>query len=321
MSHETENKQCQICKGYLFEDDDIVICPECGAPHHRDCWQTVGHCGLIDDHGTERQYDKVKAEEQKATAEGDEKVCPSCGKTAKTEGAEFCPYCGKLYSGEPQHQHQNQGFPGGRNVFVGGIPYAPNSYGGIPKDSKIEDLKVEHVAKFVGSNAHRYIPKFATLNKHNKTSWNWAAFLFPSCWCFSRKMHLTGLMYFIILLAASLSAIPFTAFVEQFYVEGMTTTEVYTAAFENISKLDLWTGILAGVNVVLSIGPRVICGMTGDWVYRGFTFGKVRKILADPEVEDVDMTLMRSGSINLFLMIIIFYAQQYLPSIIGDFIW
>lgn len=324
MSQETENKQCQICKGYLFEDDDVVICPECGAPHHRDCWQTVGHCGVAENHGTDLQYDKVKAKEQeKSEADGDaqERVCPSCGKSAKATEGNFCPHCGKPYFGQTNDEGNADPFAGGPNVFRGGIPYAPNTFGGIPKDSKIEDVKVEHIARFVGSNPHRYVPKFATLNKQNKGSWNWAAFLFPSVWCMARKMYSQGILLFVLTLASGLSMIPFSEFVLQFFEEGMTQTQLYTEAFNNIGKLGLVPAILLGVSLVLNFVPRIILGLRADWMYRGFALDKVRKITADPEVEDLNMTLLRSGSINMFAMLLTFIAQQYLPGIIGSFIW
>ena len=65
MNKQNESKTCQFCHGILFEEDDIVVCPECGAPHHRECWQKAGKCALEEFHGTENQYDvaqKTQAE-------------------------------------------------------------------------------------------------------------------------------------------------------------------------------------------------------------------------------------------------------------------
>ena len=44
MSGETKKLTCGVCHAYLFEDDDVVYCPVCGAPHHRDCYKSIGHC-------------------------------------------------------------------------------------------------------------------------------------------------------------------------------------------------------------------------------------------------------------------------------------
>ena len=55
-----KNKQCAFCKALLFDEDDVVHCPVCGAPHHRDCYNKLGHCALEDLHGTENEYDAQK---------------------------------------------------------------------------------------------------------------------------------------------------------------------------------------------------------------------------------------------------------------------
>ena len=37
---------CPVCKQEFKEGDDIVVCPVCGAPHHRACYHQLGHCAL-----------------------------------------------------------------------------------------------------------------------------------------------------------------------------------------------------------------------------------------------------------------------------------
>lgn len=34
----TEYK-CPVCDKQFKKGDDIVVCPECGAPHHRECYE------------------------------------------------------------------------------------------------------------------------------------------------------------------------------------------------------------------------------------------------------------------------------------------
>ena len=65
MGFDVKNKKCAVCEAYLFEDDDVVCCPICGAPHHRDCYSAVGHCGLEKYHGTDLQYKAEETEEVK----------------------------------------------------------------------------------------------------------------------------------------------------------------------------------------------------------------------------------------------------------------
>ncbi len=322
MSHDTENKQCQICKGYLFEDDDIVICPECGAPHHRDCWQALGRCGVEADHGTERQYDRLEAEKFSETADDktEPRVCEHCHRESKAQGS-FCPYCGQPYSGN-RHQSHSRNNMGG-NVFMGGMPFSVDIYGGIPKDSKIEDVKVEKLAKFVGNNSQRYIPRFATLNKHNKGSWNWAAFLSPAAWFMSRKMYLYGALFFLISLAAGLCGYPFFLEYETLLQELGTgaTYSSYSIISQNLDKFSLLSMIMLFVGSSITVATRILIGRFGDWIYRTTALEKVRKISDNPEVQDVDTALAAAGSVSLLWMMVTFLAEQYLPSVIGSLIW
>lgn len=323
MKQDTENKQCQICKGYLFDEDDIVICPVCGAPHHRDCWNSVGHCGVEADHGTERQYDKLNASQQDAATDNVEpRFCAHCGRESHSNEGDFCPYCGQPYP-EKQHRadnHQNRHAAG--PAGFGGAPIVIDPYGGIPKDCEIEGVKVENIAKFVGSNSQRYIPRFAKLNKHDKGSWNWAAFISPSAWCCSRKMYVYGIFFFVAAIAAGLFMFPFqleyTELLNQYEGERQS---IYNILYDNIGTFKPLTLIMAFFGATLTVLPRIICAKLGDWTYREFTLDKVKKITADPEVEDLDYELARSGGVNVFLMFIVLMAVELLPTFVAKMIW
>ena len=44
MSDKYTGEKCIVC-GELFADgDDIVVCPDCGTPCHRSCWEKSGEC-------------------------------------------------------------------------------------------------------------------------------------------------------------------------------------------------------------------------------------------------------------------------------------
>lgn len=42
---------CPVCHQPFKADDDVVVCPVCGAPHHRECYRKEGHCAYADTHG------------------------------------------------------------------------------------------------------------------------------------------------------------------------------------------------------------------------------------------------------------------------------
>ena len=39
-----ENQICPVCEKTFTENDTIVVCPECGTPHHKDCYFSLGEC-------------------------------------------------------------------------------------------------------------------------------------------------------------------------------------------------------------------------------------------------------------------------------------
>ena len=67
MSLDTKNQKCAVCSAYLFDEDDVVYCPVCGAPHHRECYLSIGKCGLEEFHGTEKEYKKPEEPETPPT--------------------------------------------------------------------------------------------------------------------------------------------------------------------------------------------------------------------------------------------------------------
>ena len=307
--------QCQICKGYLFDDDDIVVCPECGAKHHRDCWMTIGHCGVAGDHGTENQYDKLQkvAEEPSSDkAKEAEHICHFCGRSSKAADNGFCPYCGQAFN-----QKENIS---GKFILHSRFPF--DAFGGINKDSRIEDVPVTDIATFLGGNSPKYIPLFATLNRKNKKSWNWMAFLFPSAWNFCHKMYSNGILYLILAVASKLCFVPFNQIFNSL-VEGesrLTYPQIYQLVEENITSFSLSSLIMLFVGIVLMFVPRIISGLRADWSYREHTLKTIKEINSDQEVEDREYELARAGSVNLFLMIVSLVAETYLPIIITMFL-
>lgn len=310
MSEDAKNKQCQICKGYLFEEDDVVVCPHCGAPHHRDCWNTVGHCGVEEFHDTEKQYNLLKDDSSAGEENNAEQVntCPRCHRTSKASGAEFCPYCGQPYNG-------------GHQGFVNGMPnYDP--YGGLPKNTTIDGARVEDIATFVGSNSARYVNRFSTLNKNKKGSWNWAAFIFPAGWCFARKMIPQGILYLILQISATLCALPFSENINDIAIANELNgyEEIFNYLMNNQQQLELIPLLLAAIGFVLLVLPRIFCGRLGDWHYKCFAIEKIKKILDNDEIVDKEEALFRAGNVNVLLLMLAYFLAQLLPTIIYSLI-
>jgi hypothetical protein len=49
---------CQVCNAAFVKNDDIVVCPDCGAPYHRSCWQ--GRCVFVNSHTVGYRWTSVR---------------------------------------------------------------------------------------------------------------------------------------------------------------------------------------------------------------------------------------------------------------------
>lgn len=70
-----QNKTCPVCREKIKESDEVVVCPECGTPHHRACYFVKNKCALKFLHGEfewqGKLPDELIAEEEAALNEQD----------------------------------------------------------------------------------------------------------------------------------------------------------------------------------------------------------------------------------------------------------
>lgn len=311
MSLNTEGVSCVRCHAYLFPEDDIVYCPVCGAPHHRECYNQLGHCALEEFHGTDRQYDKVKArEEEQATAE-----MPNTGENA--EGLITCQMCHEKYD-FALNACPKCGAP---NIAKAGGSFVNFDFlGGVPADYDIGDgITADEAKRFVAANTPRYIPKFAVLNAKNKLSWNWLAFLFPCGWMLSRKMYKNGIIAGLLTVISSLFYLPFMNAINNLgTTPGETQAQIMQSIYEHLPKMGaaVIAALLAGF--MLNIAVRILSALFGDYLYKQYAISSIKTIRA--ESEDMDYDYRKKGGVNIFLFLLGTMAVQYLPALIGIFI-
>ncbi len=220
--------QCPVCGKSFGKDDDIVVCPECGAPYHRECYQKAGHCIYEEKHGTPEAWQPPAS----AAKDAEEKRCPRCGKP-NAPGALFCDHCGMSLTGEPPIGPQNNygqfnsrygappsptDFPNSQQPPMGNtwgaygqpqqnrpeggnpqqpfqgppIPFLFDPLGGVPADEKINGVPAGDVAKFVQANTSYYLPVFANQQKYGRRRFNFCAFLCTGGWMLYRKQYKLG---------------------------------------------------------------------------------------------------------------------------------
>ena len=305
MSMKVEGQKCPICRAYLFDDDDIVFCPVCGAPHHRDCYNSVGHCGYEELHGTDKQFDLRAVLESNNAREENETVneneddiiknrCINCGRELDDD-MRVCPYCGR-----PRMR-----------------VYAIDLLGGVTKNTDIGDgVTAAQAREIVAVNSQMYIPKFKKINDGAKVSWNWLAFLFPQSWFFLRKMYKVGALCLSIMVACMVLTVPVSNFAFQFAVSNYS--ELAQALLQNFDKIGTFNIVLVFVSVFLNIALRLFAGLFGNRIYRRSVIEKV-KGMDSSELSKEDY-LRKKGGINIIFFFVTLLGLNYLIQFIAAFI-
>ncbi len=313
MGFDVNNKKCAVCQAYLFEEDDVVCCPVCGAPHHRDCYLSVGHCGLEKYHGTDMQYSPENIKETKedtteteANSSTKSRICTQCGKDYPRD-ARFCPYCG--YS-------EMTGF------FADGNLHNIN-FNIVDDNTDIgEGVTAKEASGIILVNHFRYIARFLTLGKKKKTSWNWAGFLLPGGWLAYRKMYKESVVAVVFSIISTLLSVPLSFVLAQLPTTGQTANSIYYY-IENFSSIGTLPLVLAGIGAVIGLALRIFTAAYGDWFYKKrviFAAKKIKKAEKDLESDELDTVRKKYSGISLPAFMLAFFAMEFIPSFIVLFI-
>ncbi len=172
------NSECPYCGKKFTENDDIVVCPDCGTPHHRECYKEHGNCANSELHGS-FEWNNPAENKNESKKVFDSYACPNCGGMNPAEN-DFCSYCGAPLAAK-QTANRNPGFTVSRIDGMGNDMDGEN-----PMD----------VAQYVRTNIGYFLPRFISFSKGNKFDTNFSAFIFSYFYLFYRKMYTLGIAVF-----------------------------------------------------------------------------------------------------------------------------
>ena len=225
-----ENVKCTACGKLFAAEDDVVVCPICGAPHHRACWLAAGKCAMNEAHGTgyawifpedvlkqraeneaaAKRAEKPQASNSPTLRNGENVVqCPSCG--APNYGNDiYCMRCGArlddepspMKNDDPDDAYDDYDDDAYDDVDVGAIRNDFNRFGGISPNAPVDGIPCWEYAEYVGgSKPGKIVRKVSTMERFGrKLSWMWAALIFGPIWFFWRKMKKEGAVLAIIMI-------------------------------------------------------------------------------------------------------------------------
>ncbi len=306
--------ECAVCKVNFKDGDDVVVCPVCGTPHHRACYNKETGCANNNWHGI-KTYDDEKRRQREETAKKCEEngtlKCSRCGAQNPSTGL-FCQVCGNSLHQKTQSQNQNGGFSF-TPPPINPIPFT-TPFGGLSPDEDIDGVSAKELAIFVGDNSFYFLPKMKQLKREEKImSWNWSAFFFNFYYFFYRKMYLLGTLVLILSIASSIPAV--------LYAIGTLGYTDLSLLPDNLIRM----GNIANICSMLFWGVRVLCGLFSNYIYTRTAFKRIDKVrdklnTSDSTNSEYVNELARVGRTSHKAVLIICLVQVLVSYIIAFFL-
>lgn len=309
--------KCPVCEEQFKSGDDIVVCPECGTPHHRECYETTGHCFYENKHSDDFSFEE--SSNKKADNNDDDTVtCPKCNHINE-DTTFYCQKCGYPLNEQDRNRQQSnntntENSPFGQNTppfGFGGPAIQFDPLAGLKSDEEIsENVKVGEMAKFVGKTTQYYLLIFDRIKKSGNSKFNFSAFLFSGVYFLYRKMTAIGIIASLLFLALTVGETFIQLMPE--YQELFTTfynLQSQAHSFYSISLTSHFTSneilflfaplALAALKGILMI----ICGLTANRAYYKHCNKKIKKIKKSTDNTKLNKELELNGGVNLPLAI------------------
>lgn len=173
-------EKCAACGEVFTENDDIVVCPDCGSPHHRECYKNAGKCANEDYHFSGKKWERKQAKVR------DIVICPVC-RFPNDKNEEICTRCGSaLNTGDIGNDETVQDVIAG---LLDDEAAETGPYLGFDPDEDLGGATVREVSDFVKTNTIYYLPVFKRMKDiGSKLSFNLICLFFPSLYFANRKM-------------------------------------------------------------------------------------------------------------------------------------
>ena len=297
---------CEKCGKEFTETDDVVVCPICGAPHHRACWMEENACAHSKEHNEGYQWVMPAAPEEEIKQEpkpvlpgefmlknGESVVpCPRCG-ALNCQNDVYCMRCGApLRESAETEQPNGENFNNAYNAQRQQMYADFNRFGGLDPNSELDGIPVGEYSDFVGGKAPgKIIRKISVMERFGKSlSWCWPAVFIGPVWFFWRKMKKEGLLFSALLLVICIFAgiMQVNAPLEKMYKDtfeafsqvtsGEITLEEFQQQLADASNIYTYSEFTAEeetkntaaviLNYLAEPGMPILCSLSAMYFYR-----------------------------------------------------
>ena len=315
-------KTCNGCGNLMHEGEDIVVCPECGTPQHRECYLARNRC--VNEHLHAEGFDWRKANEPEP---------PKVTETIK----------------EDEHKSETEtvipDFTEGNSEPFPNIPLPTFHIDTVYIDGKMlnvndtaDGISVKEMVNYTQVNSKHYVKNFFR-NKGKKSflSWNWGAFFFSPAWFFYRKLYKIGIIFLALTVSATLAVTPYMdTIVDSYnrlapmmeelkeannaYAEDPTDANalIVEQVMEKIyaeSKQVL--PYVLGIEAVTSWIPCLAAALIANHFYRKKMHEDIHFAKQATQDERVlNYSLLRRGGVSILAGMFAMLAESYLPQVI-----
>ena len=269
---------CEGCGKPLALQDDIVVCPDCGAPYHRTCYEKMGLCIHAPAHGAGYEWKFPYQDAQLRT-------CPACGeRTLRSESV--CRCCGAALPPESAEQPNDRAAASAeqnRDFDYSGMyrdemyrsftekvidPVHRNVRAAFGKDELIDGVPYQDWVDYIGTAAPVYLNDYSQMQlRHSKISMSFSALLFGPFYFFYRKAWKPA---FAFLAAELVLALP--TLLDMMRV----TNSPLTAGLSTTTLV-----ILSRVMSILSFVLVMVRTLFAKWLYRKSAASHIKRIRSE----------------------------------------
>ncbi len=281
MSRFTD-KLCPVCRIKFKDNDDVVVCPECGTPHHRTCYNETGSCGVGGYHAEGFVWNGK---------------LPDGLETVRTEYPKdsFDPHhaeypSGSEYSSDMPEIEELKGIPSQYFEFYREIRSVTDD------EERGEDgVSGKELCHFAGRSIVHFAQAFSAFRKGLlkngerqpvKIFFNICAGLFLPIYQFYRRMDFLGIL---LLIFSAATALP----------EILLMYDAEYASIEFSAAMTAMLDTLAVISNLVSLGVTMLMCIFGDYLYYRFCVRRIKKIRSrydDGKAQGYYMALTESGA-------------------------
>ena len=330
--------KCPVCQVPFGKDDDIVVCPQCGAPYHRACYEKEGKCIFDDLHAQGKDWQPPAAPKVEPSAEIKDQECPVCG-TLNGHSARFCSSCGASLQGGPQpNRDQAPPFYGAAQgqPYSGAMPFVLDPMGGVsPAEELAPGVTFGDASKLVKQSTGYYMPVFRYMKHTGKNKFSFCAFLFSGPWMLYRKQYKLGALFTVLVfglflgyqfLAAYVSIPALLAAVEALSLDPSTVLDYTSPEFSLVVQylaqnpsLYLQTILPLGC-LLLALVIMIIAGVKGNKWYMGHCIRTAQAVKGDKSLQDPNKALDQKGGVNVPIAVCMFVCYLLIVNLVPAFL-